>query len=142
MPKSQEAQGQRQPPNRKELFIMKRFITSLLIVLMAWSPFQMAQASMIGTGQIVANQAQSDRNTVLSFVERQEVAGQLQTLGTDAASAKDRVNAMTDEEVGALAQRIDSMPAGGLHGAGSLIVIAIVIGVIWWAAGRPGMTGR
>jgi hypothetical protein len=109
---------------------------------MAWSPFQMAQASMIGTGQIVANQAQSDRNTVLNFLERQEVAGQLQTLGTDAASAKDRVNAMTDEEVGALAQRIDSMPAGGLHGAGSLLVIAIVIGVIWWAAGRPGMTGR
>ena len=122
---------------------MKRFVTStlcrLLILLMAWSPFQMAQASMIGTGQIVANQAQSDRTKVLSFLERQDVTGQLQSLGTDAASAKDRVNAMTDEEVGALAQRIDSMPAGGLHGAGSLLVIAIVIGVIWWAAGRPGV---
>ena len=125
---------------------MKRFVTStlcrLLILLMAWSPFQMAQASMIGTGQIVANQAQSDRSTVLNFLERQDVAGQLQSFGTDATSAKDRVNAMTDEEVGALAQRIDSMPAGGLHGAASLLVIAIVIGVIWWAAGRPGMASR
>ena len=118
---------------------MKRLITSLLIVLMAWSPFQMAQASMIGTGQIVANQAQSDRSTVLNFLERQDVAGQLQSLGTNAASAKDRVNAMTDEEVASLARHIDSMPAGGLHGAGSLLVIAIVIGVIWWAAGRPGV---
>ena len=129
-------------PNRKELF-MKRFVTStlcrLLIVLMAWSPFQLAQASMIGTGQIVANQAQSDRSTVLNFLERQDVAGQLQSLGTDAASAKDRVNAMTDQEVTALARNIQAMPAGGLHGAGSLLVILIVIGVIWWAAGRPGM---
>ena len=122
---------------------MKRLVTStlsrLLIVLMAWSPFQMAQASMIGTGQIVANQARSDRATVLNFLQRQDVAGRLQSLGTDTKSAQERVAAMTDEEVGALAQRIDSMPAGGLHGAGSLIVIAIVIGVIWWAAGRPGM---
>ena len=121
---------------------MKRFITSLLVVLMAWSPFQMAQASMIGTGQIVANQAQSDRTTVLNFLERQDVAGQLQSLGTDAASAKDRVNAMTDQEVTALARNIQAMPAGGLHGAGSLLVILIVIGVIWWAAGRPGMNNR
>jgi len=123
---------------------MKRFVTStlcrLLVVLMAWSPFQMAQASMIGTGQIVANQAQSDRATVLNFLERQEVAGQLQSLGTDATSAKNRVNAMTDEEVASVARRIDSMPAGGLHRAASLLVIAIVIGVIWWAAGRPGVT--
>jgi hypothetical protein len=123
---------------------MKRLVVTstlcrLLIVLMAWSPFQMAQASMIGTGQIVANQTQSDRATVLSFLQREDVAGRLQSLGTDTKSAQERVAAMTDEEVGALAQRIDSMPAGGLHGAGSLLVIAIVIGVIWWAAGRPGV---
>ena len=117
-----------------------RTLCRLLMVLMAWSPFQMAQASMIGTGQIVANQAQSDRNTVLNFLERQDVAGQLQSLGTDAASAKDRVNAMTDEEVAALARHIDSMPAGGLHGWGTVLVIAIIVGVIWWAAGRPNMT--
>lgn len=117
-----------------------RTLCRLLMVLMAWSPFQMAQASMIGTGQIVANQAQSDRNTVLNFLERQDVAGQLQSLGTDAASAKDRVNAMTDEEVATLARHIDSMPAGGLHGWGTVLVIAIIVGVIWWAAGRPNMT--
>lgn len=122
---------------------MKRLITTtlcrLLIVLMAWSPFQLAQASMIGTAQITASQAQSDRDKVLSFLERQDVAGQLQAFGTDAKSAKDRVNAMTDEEVGALAQRVDTLPAGGLHGWGTVIVIAIIVGVIWWAAGRQGV---
>jgi hypothetical protein len=126
---------------------MKRFVTStlcrLLIVLMAWSPFQMAQASMIGTGQIVANQAQSDRSTVLNFLERQDVAGQLQSLGTDAASAKDRVNAMTDQEVSTLARNIQAMPAGAdSHSWRVLLVLVIIGAVIWWAAGRPGMTGR
>jgi hypothetical protein len=124
---------------------MKRFVTStlcrLLIVLMAWSPFQMAQASMIGTGQIVANQAQSDRSTVLNFLERQDVAGQLQSLGADTKSAQDRVAAMTDEEVSTLARHIQAMPAGAdAHSWRVLIVLVIIGAVIWWAAGRPGMT--
>ncbi len=124
---------------------MKRFVTSalcrLLIVLMAWTPFQMAQASMIGTEQIVANQAQSDRSTVLNFLERQDVAGQLQSLGTDAASAKDRVNAMTDQEVNTLARNIQAMPAGAdAHSWRVLLMLVIIGAVIWWAAGRPSMT--
>ena len=126
---------------------MKHFVTStlcrLLILLMAWSPFQMAQASMIGTGQIVANQAQSDRSTVLNFLERQDVAGQLQSLGTDATSAKDRVNAMTDQEVSTVARNIQAMPAGAdAHSWRVLLVLVIIGAVIWWAAGRPGMAAR
>jgi hypothetical protein len=68
------------------------------------------------------------------------VASSLQGYGLDPAQAKERVNAMTDEEVGALAQKIDSLPAGGLHGAGAVIVILIIAGVIWWAV--SGRTNR
>jgi hypothetical protein len=110
---------------------MKRVICQLLIVLMAWTPYQIAQAGMIGTDQVVTSSSQADRSTVLGFVSRTDVAGQLQSMGLDPATAKDRVAAMTDEEVRYIAGRIDSMPAGA-DGTGLLLLI-ILVAVIWWA---------
>src|SRR4030095_11353980 len=99
-----------------------RTICRLLIVLMVWTPYQMAQAGMVGTDQVATPSAQADRDAVLSFVTRADVAGQLQSLGLDPASAKDRVAAMTDSEVASLASRIESLPAGG-DTAGIILLI-------------------
>src|SRR5436309_645649 len=107
-----------------------RTMCRLLIVLMAWTPFQFAQAGMIGTDQVAAASAHSDRGTVLNFVGRSDVASQLQSFGLDTSTAKDRVAAMTDEEVRYLAGRIHSMP-GGADGGGLLLLI-IIVAVIWW----------
>jgi hypothetical protein len=109
---------------------MKRIICRLLIVLMAWTPFQIAQAGMIGTDQVVASTSQADRGAVLNFVSRADVSSQLQAFGLDPATAKDRVAAMTDDEVRYLSGRIHSMPAGA-DGSGLLLLI-IIIAVIWW----------
>jgi hypothetical protein len=110
---------------------MKQILVRLLIVLMAWTPYQIAQAGMIGTDQVVASASQADRNTVLSFVSRGDVAGQLQSMGLDATTAKDRVAAMTDDEVRYVAGKIDAMPAGA--SSSGLILLIIIIAVIWWA---------
>lgn len=110
---------------------MKQTICRLLIVLMAWTPFQIAQAGMIGTDQVVSSTSQADRGTVLSFVTRSDVTSQLQALGLDPASAKDRVAAMTDDEVRTIAGKIEAMPAGA-DGAGLLLLI-IIVALIWWA---------
>ncbi|MBV8030724.1 MAG: PA2779 family protein [Betaproteobacteria bacterium] len=110
---------------------MKQIICRLLIVLMAWTPYQIAQAGMIGTDQVVASSAQADRTTVLNFVSRSDVAGQLASMGLDPATAKDRVAAMTDDEVRYVAGKIDSMPAGA--NATGLVILIIIIAVIWWA---------
>jgi hypothetical protein len=110
---------------------MKQIFCRLLIVLMAWTPYQIAQAGMIGTDQVVASTSQVDRGTVMTFVSRADVAGQLSSMGLDASTAKDRVAAMTDEEVRYVAGKIDSMPVGA-DGTG-LILIIIIIAVIWWA---------
>jgi hypothetical protein len=99
---------------------------------MAWTPFQYAQAGMIGTDQVVAQSTQADRTTVLNFIGRSDVASQLQSFGLDASTAKDRVAAMTDEEVRYLAGRIDSMPAGA--SSSGWIVLIIIVAVIWWVA--------
>jgi uncharacterized protein DUF6627 len=105
-------------------------ICRLLVVLMVWTPYQVAQAGMIGTDQVATTSSQADRSAVLSFVTRADVAGQMQALGLDAATAKDRVAAMTDTEVSYLAGQINSLPAGA--DSGGIILLIIIIAAIWW----------
>ena len=107
-----------------------RTICRLLIVLMIWTPYQVAQAGMIGTDQATTSASQADRSAVLSFVSRADVAGQLQVLGLDAATAKDRVAAMTDSEVQYLAGQINSLPAGA--DTAGIILLILIIAAIWW----------
>lgn len=108
-----------------------RMLCRLLMVLMIWSPMQMAQAGMIGTDQLVVASANADRTTVLEFLGRADVANQLQSFGLDAKSAKDRVAAMTDQEVQMLAGKINSMPAGA-DSTGVVLLLLIVGVAVWW----------
>ena len=107
-----------------------RAVCRMLIALTIWMPFQIAQAGMIGTGQAIQN-ASADRGTVLGFISRSDVAAQLQAFGLDLASAKDRVAAMTDDEVRSLAGNIQATPAGA--DVAGLLLLIVVIAVIWWA---------
>ena len=110
--------------------VWAKTLCRLMIVLMVWTPYQVAQAGMIGTDQAAAPSSQADRAAVLSFVSRADVAGQLQSMGLDAATAKDRVAAMTDAEVAYLAGQIERLPAGA--DAGGVILLILIIAAIWW----------
>jgi len=110
-----------------------RTICRILVVLMVWTPYQIAQAGMIGTDQ-VATTSSVERGTVMNFVNRTDVAGQLQVLGLDPATAKDRVAAMTDQEVRMLAGQINSLPAGA--DSTGIILLILIIAVIWWVCKR------
>ena len=107
-------------------------ICRLLVALMIWTPYQFATAGMIGTDQVVSTASQADRTMVLSFLTRADVAGQLQSLGIDPSTAKDRVAAMTDQEVQSLADRINSMPAGGISSGAAVLLIIIIAAAVWW----------
>lgn len=112
---------------------MKQFyklVAQVLMVCMVWTPFSL-QAGMIGTDQVIAGaQDQANRDKVLNFVTRGDVVKQLETLGLSAATAKDRVGAMTQDEVNQVAGKIDSLPAGA--SSGGWIVAVVVIGLIIW----------
>jgi hypothetical protein len=112
--------------------VWAKTICRLLIALMVWTPYQIATAGMIGTDQVVASSPQADRTTVLNFLNRSDVAGKLQTLGIDPSNAKDRVGAMSDQEVQALAGRIDAMPAGGISDGGVVLLIILIAAAVWW----------
>jgi hypothetical protein len=121
--------------------VLRIVLCRILIVLTAWSPLQIAQAGMIGTEQTLSPQGEMDRAHVMSILNRGDVSVQLQAFGLDPAKVRDRVQAMTDQEVAALAQKLDSLPAGGRSDGAVLLLIIIIAAIIWWVAGRPGMSG-
>lgn len=109
---------------------LTRTLCRLLIVLMAWTPFHVAQAGIISTDQAIVA-AQSERNAVLNLIQRSDVAGQLQSFGVDLATAKDRVAALTDEEVRSLAGKLHALPAGG-DGLVVLLLVGVILWLVFW----------
>lgn len=109
-----------------------RVICRLLVVSLVVLPFQSVQAGMIGADQVaVAQGAQGDRHAVLGLIGRADVARQLQSLGLDPQSAKDRVAAMSDNEIRSVAGRLDTLPAGA-RGSGWAWAVAIAIVIVLW----------
>lgn len=90
----------------------------------------LVHAEMLGPDQALEKpaptEADQNREKVRQFLDRANVKQRLQTLGVDALNARDRVDAMTDAEVHALAERIDAMPAGGALSQYDLILILLV----------------
>jgi len=108
-----------------------KLVSQLLIVSMVLVPFA-TQAGMIGTDQVVASAAaQANRDKVVQFVNRSDVAKQLEALGVKSTDAQARVAAMTQEEINTIAGKIDTLPAGaddsGWWWAAGVLVVALII---------------
>ena len=100
---------------------LKRVISSVLIVctLGAGMPLP-ASAGIIATDQVAAS---AERDRVKSFLDRAEVRERLQALGVDAAAARARVDALSDQEIATLADGMDRLPAGG----GDVLTVALIV---------------
>jgi hypothetical protein len=104
-----------------------KMVCRLLVVALMLLQFPMVQAGMIGADQMVSASAQADRNAVVSVLSRSEVASQLQSMGVDATLVQDRVAALTNDEVHALAGNLNSLPAGAMA-TGWIWLIVIAVG--------------
>jgi hypothetical protein len=113
--------------------VLKKTICRFLAIALMMLPFQTGQATMIGTDQVnPAASVQVDRDVVLNYLSRSQVVNEFQSLGLDPQAAKDRVAAMTDDEVSMLAGKVNTLPAGG----DGLIALVLVIFFIWYFAFR------
>ena len=111
---------------------MKKMTCGALVVSMLTLSFQTANAGMIGAEQAAAaGAAQTDRGLVMSVLDRAETTAQLQAQGIDPTLARQRVAAMTDQEVQALAQDIQAAPAGAMSDW-AWFAIAVIAGLIIW----------
>jgi hypothetical protein len=98
--------------------MLSRIVAAVLVICLAL-PYP-AQAAMlaIDSGQ---------RDHVNRLLDRADVQSRLQAYGVSADDVKARVAAMTDSELAPLAERIDSLPAGGEGIIGALLIIFIVL---------------
>ena len=113
---------------------MKKMTCRALVVSMLAMTFQTANAGMIGADR-ASDSAPADRAMVLSVLDRAETTAQLQAQGMDPSTARARVAAMTDEEVQALAQDIQTAPAGAMSGWAWAAVV-LIAAAIWYYAYR------
>jgi hypothetical protein len=111
---------------------LKKWTCKTLIVSMFALSFQAASAGMIGAEQAAP---ETERGLVLAALDRADVVQQLQAAGVEPQAARERVASMSEAEVRALAQDIQTAPAGALDTAGWVAVIAVAA-LVWYFAIR------
>ncbi len=89
---------------------------------------EFAHAEMVSTGELTAAaKIRADRDKIKVFLSRANAAQTLQAMGVEPQAAKQRVDALTDEEVETIAGKIDELPAGGaLSGSDTRLLILII----------------
>ncbi|MBK0392056.1 PA2779 family protein [Ramlibacter algicola] len=106
---------------------LRRAGTCLAAALALHAP--LAGAGMLPAEAAIAaspSPADQDRAKVRAFLERSTVQERLVALGVTGLDAPARVDAMTEQEVHALAGRIDALPAGGALSDRDIILILLV----------------
>ncbi|MFZ6046403.1 PA2779 family protein [Pseudomonas sp. CR3202] len=104
------------------------FSAVLMFLCLTLVPATTAEAGMIGTSEAVSAQQQpNDHARIDAFLSKSEVQDQMRAMGVDAATARARVQALTNEEAAQLAQKLDATPAGGNIGTTDFIIILLVI---------------
>lgn len=105
--------------------ILNALITAIVSAMLIFSP--LARAEMVETDELATHSpADQDRAKVQSFVERATVKEKLEAMGVGGLLAKDRVAALNEQEIHALAQRIDAMPAGGTLSQMDMVIILLI----------------
>ncbi len=111
--------------NKKTGLHMSRAL-ALAVAVSLSAQVPLAQAEIVDTDALAApSQVEVDRAKVQSFMDRANVKERLQAMGLSGLAAKDRVASLSEAEVHALAQRIDTMPAGGNLSNQDLILILL-----------------
>jgi hypothetical protein len=109
----------------------KAIALTLAMALSHSAGLQVAQAAMITTDAVaaVATDAQiaARRAHVLATLNRADVAQALADKGVDMAAARARVAALSGDEVMALADQLDTAPAGAADVLGTIVFIFVLL---------------
>lgn len=106
----------------------RRLVAHLVLVSFACvAAVQPVQAAMIGAAQVAAAEGPQERVRLAAMLGRADVQTRLQELGIAPQDAQARVAALTDAEAAALADRLDSLPAGGDGIIGALLFVFVLL---------------
>lgn len=110
--------------------MMKR-VAALLAAMhfMLFAQIPLAQAAMIGTPEVIAEQQQQvDRQQLLGMLEDQDVQKKLVAMGVERDQVEQRINSLTPAELAQFNQQLDQAPAGA--GVVGIIVLFLVIFIV------------
>jgi hypothetical protein len=115
----------------------------LLVVSVTFLSLHSARAEILATEAALAAAPQIDRQAIVAFLGRADVARQLESLGVDPRLAQQRAAAMSDQDLEAIAGKLAYAPAGGQMSSGgggsggyggggpALVLIVIILLVAW-----------
>ena len=106
-------------------------------------PYRPAQAELVVTDSVIApaRRPESDRARVRALLDRRDLQSQLEEYGISAEEAAARVDALTDQEIALIADRLNEVPAGGDAGGALLfcwlffpvcvlVAAVVVVGIV------------
>ena len=110
--------------------VMKRVATLLAAMhFMLFAQIPLAQAAMIGSAEIIAEQKQQvDRQQLLTMLENEDVQKKLVSMGVEQDQVEQRINSLTPAELAQFNQQLDQAPAGA--GVVGIIVLFLVIFIV------------
>ena len=91
----------------------KTVVCVLLVASVASLPPDSARAGLISTDAVANPAVHAQREALRALVSRPEVVSELQAFGIEARLARERVDALSDDEVALIAAQIGALPAGG-----------------------------
>jgi hypothetical protein len=92
-----------------------------------------AHAALIGADAVAAAQSRQDaEQKVRAALARDDVAAAMEKLGVSPQEVRDRVAALSDDEINTLSDRMDRLPAGGDFFAtvGFIFVILLITDIL------------
>jgi hypothetical protein len=100
---------------------------AIVLSLALAAQMSVARAEIVETDALATpSQVELDRAKVQAFMDRANVKERLQAMGLSGLVAKDRVASLSEAEVHSLAERIDTLPAGGALSQTDWILILLV----------------
>lgn len=132
----------------RTVFKYQKPISLIVLVSLFWicMPQLSAQAVMVTTEGVINqnSRSDSDRARVRAFVSRNDVIAQFQSYGISSEEALARVDSLTDQEIAAIAGKLEQLPAGGNMGpviakgvstgaynaAGTIAAYALIVAII------------
>jgi hypothetical protein len=108
--------------------LMKRVMAILVSVSFLTTYSLPAYSGIVTTEQLMQEQLESlDKDTLVSLMDREEVRQQLIDRGVDPDYAKQRIAALSDEQINEIKANIDDLPAGGVIGILIAVLLVLII---------------
>ena len=114
-------------------YLRQAIVYALIFSVTALTVTESAHAALISTEQLSLQQSREvNQHKVSQALARPELIRQLQAMGVSADQARQRVAALTDQELEMLADQTDRLPAGGDFFAtvGFIFIILLITDIL------------